>query len=125
MYKEAPSFQEPDMSNMHRLTAERIRRDRLKTAHPSFANGLDNALAATETFRKAATGNVNTEMRVYIMRMFEAAVANDDTINGNAKTVNEIAAEMRDYAASAGLDTTALHHVAESVRATARAFILR
>ncbi|MEC8664960.1 MAG: hypothetical protein VXY16_05775 [Pseudomonadota bacterium] len=125
MYKEAAPYQEPDMSNMHRLTAEKIRRDRLKAAHPSFAKGLDSALAATETFREAATGNTATEMRVFVMRMFEAAVANDDTINGNAKTVSEIAAEMRDYAANAGLDTTALHQVAESVRTSARAFILR
>ena len=125
MYKEAPPFQAPDMSNMYRLTAERIRRDRLKAAHPSFAKGLDCALAATETFREAATGNAATEMRIFVMRMFEAAVANDDTINGNAKTVNEIAAEMRDYATEAGLDTAALHQVVETVHTSAKAFVLR
>ena len=125
MYKEAAPYQEPDMSNMRRLTAEKIRRDRLKAAHPSFAKGLDSALAATETFREAATGNAATEMRIFVMRMFEAAVANDDTINGNAKTVIEIAAEMRDYAAEAGLDAAALHQVAETIRTSAKAFVLR
>lgn len=108
MYKEASPHSAPDMSNYYRLLAEARRREEIKKQRPDFEEARENMLAhpLVKTFTNAAEGNARCELRIFMSRMFEAAISdNTEHEKQGAHSVKQIGQDMLSYAHSNGIPT--------------------
>ena len=117
-----------DMSNYHRLQAELRRRNELKQKHPNFEDATTALLAhpLVESFTNAAEGNAKAELRVFMMRLFEASVSdNIEHESHGAHSIKQIGRDMLDYAKDKNISGEKATLAAKALTETISKFSLR